>query len=313
MLSAYNSENARRNLAGYLLLGALTPEQAADTSFPQSDVTSRAGFNQHVRDCIVQATSSGAFACFDTSGCTGQPAPPLQLFRQGATIALSVGTAAVGIAVAAGAIAAATGAIIGAVTLGIGAIIGLFPMIFAHHAAAIAREQKIICASVPAANNYLSIIDQALASGAASPQQAIQALQSLLSDFRSTVAPIMKNDSSHCNAACVWVKELTAIVAYKSSVYQDLADQQASAAAQAAQQAAAAAAAQAAPPPPTAAPDVAPGSGSAGSGPLQALAVSSGSTMVLPSRAPAAAPASSSNWLGIAALLVGGFFVVRAL
>jgi hypothetical protein len=31
----------------------------------------------------------------------------------------------------------------------------------------------------------------------------------------------MKNSASSCNAACVWVKELTAIVAYQSSIYQD--------------------------------------------------------------------------------------------
>jgi hypothetical protein len=52
-------------------------------------------------------------------------------------------------------------------------------------------------------------------------------LSNLLSSFTSTVQSILKIDKSHCNAACVWIKTLTAIVAKKQADYADLAQAQA--------------------------------------------------------------------------------------
>ena len=128
------------------------------------------------------------------------------------------GLALTGVQIGLTASGAITGAALAPFTMGISAIIGLFPMIFGHHAQAVKQEQDVLCTAVPAANNYLQIIDQAVQSGAASPQDGMSALDSLYSDFQSQVASI-RND---CNAACVMGMELAAIVAVKKSEYQDL-------------------------------------------------------------------------------------------
>ena len=289
MLSAYNSELARRNGLGYVVLGAMTPDEAAQQAMPKSSIRSTPGFTQAVYDDIVSAAQSGQFQAFNPAGCQGvSTGGNIKIIQSAGGLALngtSMGLSAAGIT-------SVAGIPLAPFTFGISAIIGLFPLFFAHHAAAVAKEQRIICAAVPAAQNYLQEIETAVQSGKATPEHGIQAMQSLLSDFQSTVAPIIKNDAHHCNAACVWVKELIAIVAYQNSVFADINAQQ---------QAAAAAA-------------KAPAQVTSGNAPAAAPVISSGSTMVLPpsSSAPAAASASP-NWLGIAALLVGGFFVWRAI
>jgi hypothetical protein len=116
------------------------------------------------------------------------------------------------------------------ITIAIAGIVGIFSTIFSHHAQAVKKEQSALCAAVPAANNYLKIIDQAVQGGAATPQQGIQALASLVNDFKNAVSSITKD----CNAACVMTEELQAVVLVKQSEYQDLANAQAAAAAQAA-------------------------------------------------------------------------------
>lgn len=256
-------------------LAALSPDQAAQQAMPKNTVRNTPGFTQQVYDNIVNAAQTGQFtdynamatSCTKIQSNTGQQV--LSLVGSGSGLALQG-------AVTGGLIAAGPATM--GISIAIAGITSLFSTIFSHHAAAVAQENRILCASGPAANNYLQIIDQAVQTGKATPAQAVQALQSLLSDYKSTVAPIIKNSSSKCNAACVELKELTAIVAYKSSVYQDMAS----------------------------APAV------TSSGPSSAAAVSSGSVMVLPA-AGSTAGAATSSWLPIAALLIGGFLLARVI
>ena len=146
--------------------------------------------------------------------------------------------------------------------------------------------QSVLCAATPAANNYLQVIDDAVRTGKATPQQGIDALSSLQADFETQVAGIRHGDNpmsqGECNAACVIQSELRAVVLRKQSQYQDLIVAQA----------------------PTSGPSIAP-------------PVTSGSTMQLPVAAtPAqvrAAAASSPGWLPVAALLAAGLFLARAL
>ena len=174
------------------------------------------------------------------------------------------------------------------ISLAISGIVGIFSTIFNHHAKAVAKEQSVLCTAVPAANNYLDVIDQAVASGAASAQKALQALDSLSSDFRSAVSGIYKS----CNAACVMQMCLDAALATQRAKYSALAAQQA-----------------AAPTPvpvTTITPSVAPGAASAG--PTAAPVVASGSTLTIPPKT--AAPASSlPSWWPLAALVLFGFVV----
>jgi hypothetical protein len=278
---------------GWGFLGALTPDQAAKTVFPNAPRSPNAGHNMDTYNQIVAGAQAGrlvragggAIYVPGTGDCsaTGQSSN-VKLAQMAGGMALTGVNAA---AMASASVMAAIGgaAILGAATLGIGALIGLFPLLFSHHAAAVKKEQSILCAAVPAANNYLQIIDDAVRTGKATPQHAIDALSSLLSDFDAQVAPIRNGAdptvSGECNAACVMSTELKAVVLVKQSQYQDMAAQQ---------------------PQP------------ASSGPSTAAPVTSGSTMTLPVAAtPAQAAAASSSWLPIAAIFIGGFFLVKAL
>jgi hypothetical protein len=105
----------------------------------------------------------------------------------------------------------------------------IFGAIFGHHQAAVGKEQNTLCSAVPAANDSLAVIDQAVQSGQFTPQQGMTALDNLASGFRSAVSPILKMNSGQCNAACVMVMAVNAVVAAKKAKYSALATQQASA------------------------------------------------------------------------------------
>lgn len=203
---------SRRATARRRRLGSITPDAAAQLAMPQNTISKTAGFTQTVYNDIVQAAATGNFTDFNPSGCAG-------IKPSGAKIAIAAGSSAAGSLV----LKFSGG---NPILLGVGAglLVGgaIFNAIFGHHAAAVARDQKIICAVVPAASDSLTAIDQAVQSGTLSPADAMAALDQLLASFKSQVAAIIKNDSSHCNAACVWVKQLTAIVAKKKADYADL-------------------------------------------------------------------------------------------
>ncbi len=106
----------------------------------------------------------------------------------------------------------------------------IFGAIFGHHAAAVGREQSVLCAAVPAANDSLQVIDQAVQAGQFTPQQGMTALDNLASGFQSAVSPILKMNNSQCNAACVMIMAVRAVVNAKKQQYQSLIAQQVAAA-----------------------------------------------------------------------------------
>jgi hypothetical protein len=121
--------------------------------------------------------------------------------------------------------------IIGPVVAGVEALIGLFSAILQHHAQAVAREENVLCHVVPALNSSLRAIQNAVADGTLTPQAASGTLDNVVSEFSSAVASIIKNDASHCNAACVWLKCLQAyVIVAKSQYAQQIAQQAAQAA-----------------------------------------------------------------------------------
>lgn len=209
-----------RKLCG---LRGISADDAASQVMPKSTIRSTAGFRQADYNNIVQAAANGNFVSFNPSGCSG-------VTPSGARIVSTVGGLALTGLSAGFAAAGVAASIAGPVTAGASLLVGLFTSLFNHHAQAVKREQQTVCASVPAASDSLKAIDQAVQAGTISPEQGIEALQNLLSGFQQTVAPIIKSDSSHCNAACIWVKQLSAIVLKKSSDYQDLAAEQSAAA-----------------------------------------------------------------------------------
>jgi hypothetical protein len=197
-------------------LRGMTPAQAAQSVMPQSAISSTAGFTQAVYNDIVAAATAGNFSAFNPSGCSGISPTGARIVNTASGLALS--GLSVGLALGTTLTAVATAGI----TAGASILVGLFVSIYAAHAAKVKAEQQVVCASVPAAADSLTAIEQAVTAGTITPAQGITALQSLEQAFSQNVASIIKNDASHCNAACVWVKELEAIVLYKSSQYQDM-------------------------------------------------------------------------------------------
>jgi len=226
MSGAGTSKSKRSSRMGRYL-SAITADQATEQVFPAAQVRSSAGHNQSVRDQILASASAGqilnAQGALDYAGggqCAGASMTKPAILTTASGMALKF--------------AALTGPAAPFVIAG-AAIAGVFAFIFGHHAAAIKKEQSILCAAVPAANQALEIIDQALQSGQVSPADAIAALNNLLSGFGQQVASIRHgNDpmaSGECNAACVEYSKLRAIVLQKASQYQDLATAQQAAAA----------------------------------------------------------------------------------
>jgi len=210
-------------------LGSLSPEQATEQVFPSSKITSTAGHNQAAYNAILASASAGQI--LDNGGVPAYVPGSADCAASGvgATQVTLASIAATGAKLAPIAGPAAPAVVIGA------AIVGLFGTIFGHHAAAVKKEQNVLCTAVPAANNYLQLIQQAVASGQSTPQQGIDALNSLVADFTSAVGSILKGSSpaasGSCNAACVVIAELKAIVAVLASQFQDMAAQQQQAAA----------------------------------------------------------------------------------
>lgn len=225
LMGAPLSRSPRRRLQRFSGLGALTPDQAVEQIFPAAQVKKSAGHNQSVRDQMLASVQAGQIL-----NVQGSPA-----YIPGTSQCAASGTSAsqvtlTSIASVAGQLAPETGPAAPFVAIGAG-IAGLFGAILGHHAAAVKKEQSVLCSAVPAANNYLNLIDQAVQTGASSPQDGITALGTLLADFKATVQSIMHGNSptssGECNAACVIYSELAAICTYRASVYQDMAATQA--------------------------------------------------------------------------------------
>jgi len=299
-------------LHGYFL-GSLTAEQATEEVFPASRVTSSAGHNAAARAQILASAgageimgASGADYVPGTSQCSaaaGSGPGNVQLAQTASGLALQ-GTS-IGL-VASGTVAAAA---LAPWTMGISAIIGLFPLLFGHHAQAVKKEQSVLCTAVPAANNYLQIIDQAVKSGKATPQQGIDALNSLLSDFESQVSSIRHGtdpmSAGECNAACIEQTKLHAVVLVMQSNYQDMIASAAPAPAPVPTPVTA--------PPAPAAPPVVATRPNVVAAPGTPTASSYASFYTPAGAAPAAAAPSTSSWLPIAAVAIGALFLMRSL
>jgi|SRR5882724_9334790 len=221
------SRSPRRRLRRFSGFGSLTPDQATEQIFPAAQVRSGAGHNQSIRDQILQSANAGQIL-----NAQGSPAyMPGTGQCSGASLLKPAITGTVGsLALHFAPQAFAAGPIVGGIVVGIAAISELFTVIFGHHAAAIKKEQSVLCAATPAANQSLQLIDQAVQQGQATPQDAITALGNVVSGFQQAVASIIHGanpmSSGECNAACVILSELRAIVLLKQSQYQDLAAQQ---------------------------------------------------------------------------------------
>lgn len=205
-------------------LGALDPVDAAKQIFPNAPRSPNPGHNMDTFNAIVASAQAGQMVNAQgapayipgTSQCAGVSLLKPALFSTSGGLTLHFAPMAF----------AAGGPLIGGIVVAIGALAEMFGAIFSHHAKAIAKERSILCAAVPAANQALQLIDQAVQQGSASPQDAIAALDTMPGQFQSQVSSIIHGAdptvSGECNAACVMLSELRAIVLVKKAQYQDM-------------------------------------------------------------------------------------------
>lgn len=73
-------------------------------------------------------------------------------------------------------------------------------MIFAHHAQAVQLEATVLCENVPRANAFLEQIDQSLAAGQVTPQQASQTYDQIQAEFNAA----MESDPSFKAGDALW-------------------------------------------------------------------------------------------------------------
>ncbi len=199
--------------SGRFLLGAITPEQAAESIFPRAKITKAAGHNQGIFDGLASAAGAGYLNAALPALCAGGRPPGM--------VAPALVNTASGMAMKFVGPAFGAGPIVGSIVLAGALLSKVFGAILQHHAAAVKKEQSILCAAVPAANDALSTIDQVLAAGQSTPQQASDALDQVVSGFSQATSAIRKGadpaSSGECNAACVWLSALRAVVARKKS------------------------------------------------------------------------------------------------
>lgn len=135
--------------------------------------------------------ASNANACAGVS--TNSETKGLSIGSSVAGSALSTTGAALSIAGLATTAIPIVGAIVGAITSVVSIIVG-------HHSAAVKEQDSLLCQVVPATNSLLQQIDQALASGQLTPDQAETQYSSFLSQFMAE----LKTDSSYKTGDALW-------------------------------------------------------------------------------------------------------------
>ena len=234
-----------RGLGGLGFLGQQADGTITAAEALQQALSAYSGFHLNPKDDYTDPSSNGMTAQIQAGqflpypGCTGQ-APSLNLFKTASGLALGTTSAGVGILASTGVIAAATSALLGAVTMGVGAIFAVIDLIFAHHAAAVARDLNFSCGAVPAVNNAFTLIAQAVADGTMTPDVAAQSLTEIYSNFMTAGGASggasgpgsipssgeAINDSPYCNSNCELSLCLLGMVFYWQSQYQAMAAQQ---------------------------------------------------------------------------------------
>jgi len=210
-------------IGNYSGMGALTPDEAAQTAMPKSTISSRAGFQQVIYDNTVQAAASGNFygyqGTFEKAFCEGGVSAPIAgtIVRTGTSAFAAIAPAI-----------AALGPIAPFAAIG-AAVVNLFMALFGHHSRMVKKEHALFCATLPAARDTLTAIKSGVSSGSLSPADGIAALQSLQQQFEQQLSSMLKMNETQCNAECVWIKQFRAIVAYLSSKWQEQTTAQAAA------------------------------------------------------------------------------------
>jgi hypothetical protein len=199
-----------QNLSPAQLLDAITVDGVKLSSWQNGNSFQKGTYQQ----CLTAISTSQILLSNDPQyitqnacgGATSSLAP--RIVNTAGSVAETVAPLAIHFA----ATAATAATLIPIVGAAIGGALLIFDTIFGAHAAKVAAEHQVLCASVPAANDSLQAIIQALQNGTITAQQGIASLYQLYEDFVATVSPVTAQCASP-DAGCGWTAELACIVA----------------------------------------------------------------------------------------------------
>lgn len=215
---------------------AIIKQQIIDTVFPPSQRQNRAGWNTSALQEIIDALDNGFINHYYGDRANGVLANDcaqanrsdgninLAIANKAASLgasvaALGIGTAAHGSALAAIGLGVNIAPVVGQIISGALIAFSVISGVFQHHAQAVAQEQTILCAIIPAINNAILGLDSAIAQGRVSLQDAYNGMDNLYQAYLQNVKPILQETASQCNAACVEDRALIALITYKKYQY----------------------------------------------------------------------------------------------
>lgn len=208
-------------------------ESIINQVFPLSERRSTPGFNASALQVLYDALNNGYIRQYyaqdevaaDCSKARSNTSGTLQLANKAAAllgtgIGLATGTAAHASILATLGLGVNVAPVVGQVIAGAIAIFAAVSAVFQHHTLAVQEEQTILCSITPKLNDALQGLDNAVANGQITLQDAFQGLQALQAAYLQSVQPILKNTTTACNAACVIDRGFVALFMYKAYQYQ---------------------------------------------------------------------------------------------
>ncbi len=98
--------------------------------------------------------------------------------------------------------------------------ISLITVPFAHHKAAVAREQATLCTAVPEVNAFLRQLDQYVLTGQWDHVTAVQEMENGFKAWVLEVKGILQDSGGKCNAACFYERQFRAAIEKRKIDYQ---------------------------------------------------------------------------------------------
>lgn len=161
---------------------------------PQSTLRDSPAYNQTAYTFCLSAVEEGYLPDYQP-GIAGMAGATFVGGTAGCQTSVSQLKAQITSTIGAGALTAgkfivAANPIAGGIVLAAGAVLEGIGAIFGSHSKAVAKERGTLCAAVPMANATLQALDQYISSGQITASTYVQALNTLLSSFKSEVSGI---------------------------------------------------------------------------------------------------------------------------
>jgi hypothetical protein len=100
--------------------------------------------------------------------------------------------------------------------------ISLISLPFAHHQAAIQKEQATLCQAVPDAQNFLAQVDQYVVTGQWDHVTAVTEMEAGFTAWRREVAGIIHDTAGRCDESCFYERYFRAAIEKRKLDYQQI-------------------------------------------------------------------------------------------